>query len=329
MGIRIIGTGSYTPEKVLTNQDLEKIVETSDEWITTRTGIKERHIAADDQITSDLALEASKNALEAAGIGPDDLDGIIVASFTVDRLLPATSCILQQKLGVSNKCLCFDMQAACSGLLYAINVADSMLNFNPGINRMLVVGAEKLSSIVDWTDRTTCVLFGDGAGAIVLESTDDTDEDCMVSSNLGADGNYSNILQIPAGGTAMPMTKEALDQNLHCIKMEGQETFKLAVGNMVASCKKALDDAGVSIEQVKWLVPHQANYRILKAVATRLKMPEERVYMNVDRFGNTSAASIGLCLDEIARGDHVKRGDYVLLTAFGGGLTWGAVLLRW
>jgi 3-oxoacyl-[acyl-carrier-protein] synthase III len=329
MGIRIIGTGSYAPLKVLTNHDLEKIVDTSDEWITSRTGIKERHIAAEGEVTSDLALEAAKNALDAAGIGPNDLDGIIVASFTADKLLPSTSCILQHKLGVTNKCLAFDMQAACSGLLYAITVADSMLNFNPSIKRILIVGAEKMSKLIDWEDRATCVLFGDGAGAIILESTDATDEDCMVASNLGSDGAYSKILQIPAGGTDMPITKEVLDQRLQYVKMEGQEVFKLAVGNMVSSCKRAMEDAGVTIEQVKWLVPHQANYRILKAVATRLKMPEERVYMNVDRFGNTSAASIGLCLDEMARGKMVDRGDYVLLTAFGGGLTWGAVLLRW
>lgn len=327
MGIRIAGTGSFAPEKVLSNLDLEKMVDTSDEWITTRTGIKERHIAGEGVATSDLAFGAAKNALEMANVKPEQVDVITVASLSHDKILPSTACFLQRKLGASNA-FCFDIQAACSGLLYSLEVASCMLKAQSKYKYFLVVGAEKLSSVVDWTDRSTCVLFGDAAAAILLERTD-SDEDCFIASKLGSDGNYTDILHIPAGGSAMPSSHETVDKKLHSIKMGGQEVFKLAVNGMVGACKSALAASGVSPMDVAWVVPHQANLRIIKAVAPRLDIPEERVYFNIDRYGNTSAASIGICLDELFRTGRLKRGDYVLLTAFGGGLTWGATLLRW
>jgi len=327
MGVRILATGSYAPEKVLSNFDLEKMVETSDEWITTRTGIKERRIAAPEASTSDLAAGAAKNALEMAGIKPEQLDVVSVATLTPDKLLPSTACFLQRKIGASNA-VCFDIQAACSGLLYSLEVAIAMLKGHPKYRYYLVVGAEKLSSVTDWSDRSTCVLFGDGAAAILLERTDDG-EDCFVASKLGSDGNYTDILHIPAGGSAAPSSHETVDGKLHFIKMGGQELFKLAVNGMVGACKETLAASGVSPSDIAWVVPHQANMRIISAVASRLDIAEEKVYANISRFGNTSAASIGLCLDELFRAGKIKRGDYVLLTAFGGGLTWGAMLLRW
>jgi 3-oxoacyl-[acyl-carrier-protein] synthase-3 len=327
MGIRIAGIGAYTPEKVLSNAELEKIVDTSDEWISSRTGIKERRIAKDSEATSDLASSAALNALEMAGFEPDDLDIIIAATITSDKVFPSTACIVQKKIKAS-RAFCFDLQAACSGLLYSMETARCMLTANPNYKRILVIGAEKLSSIVDWEDRATCVLFGDGASAVILEKTDD-DKNCFLGSHMGSDGNYEDILHIEAGGSAMPPTKQTLEERRHFLTMNGQEVFKLAVNAMVGSCRKTMEECGVSADQIKWLVPHQANYRILKAVATRLGIPEERVYMNVDRFGNTSAASIGLCLDEIKRKNVASSGDYLLLTAFGGGLTWAAILLEW
>ena len=328
MGIQILGIGSYVPEKVLTNLDLEKMVETSDEWIKTRTGIEERRIASDDQSTSDLAYEASKKALKNANIKASEIDVIIVASISVDQVFPSTACILQEKLGAKNA-LCFDLEAACSGLLYSLEVANSLLIGNAKYKNILVIGAEKLSSIVDWQDRSTCVLFGDGAGAVIMGKDENTSENCILGSKLGANGKYTDILQIPAGGSKMPTSPETVANRQHYLTMAGSEVFKLAVNAMVSSCKEVMENAGITADDVKWLVPHQANYRILSAVAKRLKIPEDEVYMNVNRFGNTSAASIGLCLDEIAVGNKAEKGDYILLTAFGGGLTWGAMLIKW
>ena len=328
MGIKIAGTGSYVPEKILTNADLEKIVDTTDEWIQTRTGIKERHIADDNTPTSELAYQAALKALEDANVEASELDLIIVASITTDKAFPSTSCILQSKLGASSAA-CFDLQAACSGLIYSLETAMYYLNPKSRYQKALVIGAEKLSFITDWEDRSTCVLFGDGAAAVVLERTEGDEECSIIASDLGADGNYGGILHLPAGGSAMPLTPENINDRQQYLKMGGQEVFKLAVGAMVASSNRVLEKAGIDRREVKWLVPHQANYRILKAVASRLKIAEEKVYMNVDRFGNTSAASIGLCLDEMNRNNLVEKGDYVLLTAFGGGLTWGSMLLKW
>jgi len=328
MGIQILGIGSYVPEKILTNVDLEKMVETSDEWIKTRTGIEQRRIASAEQATSDLAYEASIKALKNANIHAEDLDAIIVASITVDQVFPSTACILQKKLGAKHA-FCFDLEAACSGLLYSLEVANSLLIGNPKYKKILVLGAEKLSSIVDWEDRNTCVLFGDGAGAVILGKCEDTAENCIIASDLGANGKYTDILQIPAGGSRIPTSAETVANKQHYLTMAGSDVFKLAVNAMVGSCKKVMKEAGITAKDIKWLVPHQANYRILRAVASRLKIPEDEVYMNVNRFGNTSAASIGICLDEIVEGNLAEKGDYVLLTAFGGGLTWGAMLLKW
>jgi 3-oxoacyl-[acyl-carrier-protein] synthase-3 len=326
MGIQIVGTGSYLPEKKLTNLDLEKIVDTNDEWITTRTGIKERRIAGDDVATSDLATQAALNAIKAAGISPEEIDLITVASITGDKIFPSTACFVQSKIGAKNA-VAFDLQAACSGLLYSMEVVNNMLK-GGNYKTALIIGAEKLTSIVDWEDRSTCVLFGDGAAAVILQNVEDTD-DCIIASDLGADGNYTDILHIPAGGSAMGTTHETIDNHEHFLKMGGQEVFKLAVTAMSNSCKKVIEKANLTPDDIKWLVPHQANYRILKAVATRVKIPEDRVFMNVDKYGNTSAASIGICLDEMVQNNKIQKGDYALLTAFGGGLTWGALLIKW
>lgn len=328
MSIRIAGTGSYVPDRVMTNADLEKMVETSDEWIRTRTGIQERRIAAPEQATSDLAYEAGKRALEMAGITGDQLSVIIVATITPDHVFPSTGCILQKRFGASNA-FCFDLEAACSGLLYSLEVGHSLMKANPKYKYALVIGAEKLSSITDWTDRNTCVLFGDGAGAVVLENTGAEGADCLLASDLHADGGYADILIMPAGGSRMPFTAETLANHMHSIHMAGRETFKLAVNAMVSACKKTLEDANVAPSEIRMVVPHQANQRIIQAVAQRLYVANDRVFENIGHYGNTSAASIGICLDEIIRSGDIERGDYLLLTAFGGGLTWGAILLRY
>ncbi len=328
MSIKIIGTGSYVPEKILTNFDLEKMVETNDEWIRTRTGIEERHIARPDETTSDMAYLAGSRALEMAGVDGKDLNVIIVGTITPDHVFPSTGCLLQKKFGCENA-FGFDLEAACSGLLYSLEVAYSLMKTNKKYKYVLVCGAEKLSCITDWSDRNTCVLFGDGAGAVLLENIDDGLDGCVVSSDLHADGNYTDILFMPAGGSKTPASAETVANKDHFIRMMGKDVFKLAVNGMVSSCNKVLADANVCPSQVKIVVPHQANYRILSAVAQRLDVTEDKVYVNVNRYGNTSAASIGLCLDEIVRAGKIERGDYVLLTAFGGGLTWGAMLIKY
>ena len=327
MGIKIKGTGSYVPEKVLTNADLEKMVETNDEWIRTRTGIRERHIASPEMACSDLAERAARRALEMAEVDPAELDAIIVATITPDHVFPSTACLLQHRLGAGHA-FGFDLEAACSGLLYSLETARGLMTVNSKLKHVLVLGSEKLSALVNWQDRNTCVLFGDGASAVLLENCPD-EEDTFLACDLGADGNSLEILSLPAGGSRRPASRETVENNMHYIHMAGRDVFKLAVNAMVSSCRKVLDEAHISIDQVRWLVPHQANERILKAVAQRLALTEERIFINIGRYGNTSAASIGICLDEMMRSGVVERGDYVLLTAFGGGLTWGATLLRW
>lgn len=327
MGIKIVGTGSYAPSKVLTNFDLEKMVETNDEWIITRTGIKERHIAESDESTSDLATKAAMKAIEMAGLTPKDLDVISVASISGDKIFPSTACLVQNKLGASNA-FCFDVQAACSGLVYSLEIAHNMMKGNKKYKNYLVIGAEKITSLVDWTDRNTCVLFGDGASAVLLQQTND-EKDFMLATRLGSDGNFSEILHVPAGGSALPASHETIDQKLHFIKMGGREVFKLAVNSMVDSCIGTMQDAQINPSEVAWLIPHQANLRILQAVAERLDISDEKVYVNVTRYGNTSAASIGIALDELVRGGKIKQNDIILITAFGGGLTWGSCLFRW
>jgi 3-oxoacyl-[acyl-carrier-protein] synthase-3 len=325
----IIGTGSYLPEKVLTNDDLSKIVDTSDEWITTRTGIKERHIAADDQATSDLASEAARRAMTAAGVTPEEIDLIVVATVTPDMFFPSTACFVQRKIGATNA-VCFDISAACSGFLYALQVARHFLNAGSRTTA-LVIGAEKLSSLVNWEDRNTCVLFGDGAGAVVIRAVDaDTDAPGRVLSTvMGSDGNLSDLLKVPGGGSALPITPENAASRPNTIHMEGRETFKHAVTRMCQASEQALEMAGLTKADIAMVIPHQANARIITAIADRLGLPEEKTFVNVDKYGNTSAATIPVALDEAHRQGRIKRGDIVLLVAFGGGFTWASSVLRW
>ena len=327
MGIKIIGTGSYAPDKVLTNEDLEKMVETNDEWIRTRTGICQRHIATPEQACSDLAEKAARRALEMANVAPEELNAIIVATITPDHIFPSTACLLQHRLGAT-KAFGFDLEAACSGLIFSLETARGLMAVNKKYKYVLVIGADKLSSVVNWEDRNTCVLFGDGASAVLLENRPGED-DCFLASDMGVDGNSLDILSLPAGGSRNPASVQTVNDKMHYIHMAGRDVFKLAVNAMVTSCRKVLEEANVSIDQVRWLIPHQANERIMKAVAQRLPLAEERVFMNIGKYGNTSAASIGICIDEMKRSGQVEPGDYVLLTAFGGGLTWGAILIRW
>ncbi|MCD6340229.1 MAG: ketoacyl-ACP synthase III [Verrucomicrobia bacterium] len=321
----IAGVGSYVPERVLTNQDLEKMVETSDEWITTRTGIKERRLAAPGETTSDMGAEAARRALADAGVAPEDLDLIIVATVTPDMPFPSTACLIQAKLG-ARRAAAFDIEAACSGFVYGLEIGQQFV-MSRTYDTVLVVGAEKLSSIVDWTDRNTCVLFGDGAGAAVLRNRDGAHG--LLTVCMGADGGKGSLLQVPAGGSAMPASEETVKRRLHYIRMEGRETFKNAVQAMCAAAEEALRRCRADISQVACIIPHQANRRIIDAVAARLKAKPDQVYVNLDRYGNTSAASVAIALDEAARSGRIQRGDLALLTVFGGGFTWGSALLEW
>lgn len=328
MGIRIKGTGRCIPEKILTNADLEKMVDTSDEWIVTRTGMKERHIADDDQSASDMAAVAANNALENAGLTADQIDLIIVSTVTPDHAFPSVSALVQRKIG-AGKCPCFDIEAACSGLLYALNTAYGMMASPLAYKRVLVIGAEKMTSLVDWQDRSTCVLFGDAAAAVILENDGDPNSpDFYVAGEVAADGNAADILIVPAGGSRMPATAETVEKKLHCIQMGGPKTFQLAVTSMVSACRNVLEKSGVSSDEIVWAIPHQANRRIIDAVANKLGIPE-KVYLNVDRYGNTSSASIGICLDELNREGKIKKGDLILAASFGAGLTWASLLIRW
>ncbi len=309
MGTKILGTGIYLPENVLTNFDLEKLVDTSDEWITTRTGIKERRIAKEESVV-EMARSASLQALRNSGLQPEDIDVVILATLTPEKKFPSTGCLLQAELGVK-KGYAFDLSAACSGFLYALEVSDGLLKSGKA-ERILVVGVEKLSEIVDWSDRSTCVLFGDGAGAVVLGRSED--ESDLLASKMYSEGGLWDILYADKCGY---------------IKMKGRELFKVAVRNMEEACREVLNTAGVSPEEVALVIPHQANVRIINALAEKLGIPRERVYVNIDRYGNTSAASIPIALHEAIEQGRLKRGDLVLMTAMGGGLTWGSALLRY
>ncbi len=310
----------------MTNADLEAIVDTSDEWIHTRTGIRERRIAAEDEPTSALGAKAAERAIEAAHITPDQIDLIITATITPDEPFPNTGCFIQNRIGAWDAA-CFSLEAACSGFIYALEVAGSMIKCG-SFKRILVIGAEKMSSLLNWQDRTTCVLFGDGAGAMVLEACEPA-ESCVLGSVLGADGRHTQLLHVPAGGSAKPVTPEVLESGEQFLRMNGREIFKLAVNNMVAAAEHVLAETGISIDQVRWLVPHQANTRIITAVAKRLGINRDNCYVNLQRTGNSSAATIPVAVDELVRQDQLNHGDYVLLVAFGGGLTWGASLIRW
>jgi 3-oxoacyl-[acyl-carrier-protein] synthase-3 len=319
---RIAGTGSYLPEKVLTNADLEKIVDTSDEWIVTRSGIRERHIAADSQTTSDLAYEASLKALEAAGLAADDIELIIVGTTTPDIVFPSTACLLQEKLGIGG-CGAFDVNAACSGFIFALSVADQFIKAGT-VKNVLVVGSETLTRLVDWTDRATCVLFGDGAGAVVLKADGEAG---IVSTHLHSDGRKKELLICPVGPS------KGFDMNLPNagvkIHMAGSEVFKHAVKALDSVVDETLSANGLNKTDLDWLIPHQANLRIIEATAKRLEMSMEQVIVTVDRTGNTSSGSIPIALDEAVRSGKIERGQLILLEAFGGGFTWGSALIRY
>ena len=325
----IIGTGSYLPEKILTNEDLSRIVDTSDEWITTRTGIKQRRIAAPDQATSDLASEAARRAMADAGVSADDIDLIVVATVTPDMFFPSTACIVQGKIGAHNA-VCFDISAACSGFLYALQIARHFLNAG-NRSTALVIGAEKLSTLVNWEDRNTCVLFGDGAGAVVIRAVDaETPAPGRVLSTvMGSDGNLVDLLKVPGGGSAMPITPENAAARPNTIHMEGRETFKHAVTRMCQASEQAREMAGLKKEDISLVIPHQANARIITAIADRLGLPPEKTFINLDQYGNTSAATIPVALDEAHRQGRLHPGDIILLVAFGGGFTWASSVLRW
>jgi 3-oxoacyl-[acyl-carrier-protein] synthase-3 len=323
----IAGVGSYVPERVLTNDDLSHMVDTSDEWIRTRSGIRERHIAADDQATSDLALEAARLALQDAGITAADIDLLIVATCTPDYPMPATACVVQHKLGVPPHATCFDISAACTGFVYATEIAYGQL-LTGRYKCALVIGAEKLSSIVNWKDRTTCVLFGDGAGAAVLKKVEQPGVG-IIGSDLGSDGEMMELLYTPAGGSRRPTSPLTIEAGGHFIHMKGKEVFKNAVRVMETVAREMVEQHHLTFDQINLVIPHQANYRIIESLAGSLGVPLDRIYSNLDRYGNTSAASIPLALDEARRAGRIKPGDYTLLVAFGAGLTYGSTLIRW
>lgn len=324
MRSRILGTGSYVPERVLSNADLERMVATSDNWIRERTGIRERRIAASGEACSDLGAIAAERALAAAGIKPTALDLVLVATCTGDMPLPSTACLIQDRIGATRAAAC-DISAACCGFVYALALADAYVR--TGMRHVLVVGAEVMSSIIDWTDRSTCILFGDGAGAVVVGPAEG--ERGILSSHLHSDGTLWDLICVPGGGCRIPPSEKMLAEGFQYLKMKGNETFKVAVKTLEEAAREALDANGLTVDAIDLYVPHQANIRIIKAVAERLGLPMEKVVVNLDRYGNTSAASIPLAIDEAVETGRVKEGSLVLIEAFGGGLTWGSTLIRW
>jgi len=323
--VGIIGTGKYVPEKILTNSDLEKIVETNDEWIVSRTGIRERHIAAPHEATSDLSYEAALKALDSAGMKAEDLDLIIIATVTPDSAFPSTACILQDKLGAKGAAA-FDLSAACSGFVYSLATAVGFIQ-NGMYNNALIIGADTLSRITDYTDRNTCVLFGDGAGAVIIGEVPEGRG--FQSFDLGAEGSGGNLLKLEAGGSRLPASQQTVEDKKHFIYMNGREVFKFAVRVMGSATERVLTKAGLGKEDIDLFVPHQANIRIIQSAMQRLDLPPEKCVINVDKYANTSAASIPLALVEAAEEGRMKEGDTVLMVGFGGGLTWGASVLIW
>ncbi|MDQ7799584.1 MAG: beta-ketoacyl-ACP synthase III [Candidatus Edwardsbacteria bacterium] len=321
----ILGTGHFVPEKILTNADLEKIVETTDEWITQRSGIKERHVSDEKTPTSKLCIEAARRALEAAKMKPEELDFIIIGTITPDMMFPSTACLVQAALG-AKQAAAFDLAAGCTGFIYGLELARSLITADPR-RKILVIGAEELTKITDWTDRGTCVLFGDGAGAAVLGAVDE--DRGILGTYLGADGNLGDLLYMPGGGSLNPASHQTVDEKMHVVKMAGNKVFPHAVRNMLEASMKAMESAGVTKDQLNLLIPHQANIRIIEAIAERLGAGADTVYVNIQKYGNTSAASIPIALDEAVREGRIKKGDLVMLVAFGAGFTWGAVLIRW
>lgn len=323
----ILGTGSYAPERVLTNDDLAHMVETSDEWIRSRSGIRERRIAAANETTSDMGVVAAKRALDDAGLTAADIDLLVVATITPDTPMPACACYMQHKLGIPTSAACFDLNAACSGFVYALDTACAMLE-SGRYRKALVVGVEKLSSVIDWQDRTTCVLFGDGAGASVIGVVEQPGRG-LLGTRLGAFGEGADLLYISHGGSRSPSTPESIVARDHCIRMKGKEVFKLAVRGMDEAARDILEQHHLRADQISLVIPHQANLRIIEAISEYLELPMDRFFVNVDRYGNTSAASIPIALDEARRSGRIKPGDLTLLVAFGAGLTYGSALIRW
>lgn len=321
----ILGLGSYVPEKILTNADIEKLVDTNDEWITERTGIKERRICAPEQATSDLSLIAAQRALEDANVSAEELDMIIVATISADSNTPSTACVLQNKLGAVNAAA-FDLSAACSGFVYGSAIASQFIE--TGVyKKVLVVGAETLSKFVNWKDRNTCIIFADGAGAAVYGVVDDGYG--VLSFDLGADGSGAETIEIPGGGSRHPADQETIDNHMHCLHMNGKETFRFAVKAMGSTVMKSLERAGLSKEDIDYFIPHQANIRIIQSAAKRLHLPMEKVFVNIEKYGNTSAASIPIALAEAQREGKLKKGEIIALSGFGAGLTWASCIMKW
>lgn len=320
------GTGSYLPEKVLTNDELAALVDTSNEWIVSRTGIKERRIAREDEYTSHMAAAAARKALEQSGMEAEEVDLIIVATITPDTPTPATACHVQQQLG-AKKAVAFDISAACSGFLYAMKIAKRLIA-SGAFENALIIGAEKLSSVTNWSDRTTCVLFGDGAGAAVLKKSG-PDDGRIAATEMGSDGTLTHLLEIQGGGSACPINSENVGDNLQTLSMLGKEVFKHAVNRMKQASEAVIERAGWSAEDIACVIPHQANLRIIDAIADRLAVPNERVFVNLHKYGNTSAAAVAIALDEAHRSGAFKRGDKIVLVVFGAGLTWAAAAIEW
>ena len=322
----IVGTGSYTPKKIVTNEDMSKLVDTSDEWIRTRTGIRERRFAEINETTSDMAVIAADRAIASAKIKKEEIELIIVATMTPDMPFPSTACILQSKMNLPGV-TAFDIQAACSGYIYALHLANNMI-ISGRYKTVLIVGSEKTSSILDFEDRTTCVLFGDGASAAILKYSE-SETNGILHTNTGADGEESELLYQPAGGSAIPASNESIFNRQHFLKMNGKEIFKRAVRIMENSCNDTMNFCKLTHEDINLVIPHQANMRIIESLAKRLEIDIEKFYNNLDLYGNTSAASIGIALDEAVKSNKLKKGDLVLLVAFGAGLTWGSQLIKW
>ncbi|MEK7749517.1 MAG: beta-ketoacyl-ACP synthase III [Planctomycetota bacterium] len=321
----ITGIGSYLPNKVLTNYDLEKMVDTSNDWIIQRTGIKERRIVENGVTTSDLATHASLRAMEDAGVSPKDLDMIITSTITPDHIFPSTSCYIQQKIGATRACA-FDILAACAGFIYAMSIGQSFIN-SGAMKTVLVVGAECLSKITDYTDRATCVLFGDGAGAVIIQRDPVKHE--ILSSNLAADGSEADVLIMPGGGARNPASLESVQQRLHYIQFKGKEVFKLAINNITNLILETTRENGLALNDIDLIIPHQSNLRIIEATMEKLWLPMEKAFVNIDKYGNTSSASVPIAIDEARKEGRLHKGDIVMLVAFGGGLTWGSSLIRW
>lgn len=324
--VTIAGTGSYLPDRVLSNADLERMVDTSDEWIVERTGIRERRIAADDEFTSHLAAKAALSALTQTGLAADEVELIIVATVTPDTLTPSTACHVQRHLG-AHRAVAFDISAACSGFLFAMRIAKRLIS-DGAFRNALIIGAEKLSAFVNWQDRSTCVLFGDGAGAAVLRPARPGEGE-IIATEMGTDGNQTHLIEIPGGGSACPITTANAGQNLASLAMLGREVFKHAVTRMRDAAERVIERAGLTPDQITLVVPHQANVRIIDALAHRLSVPSDRVFVNLHKYGNTSSAAVAIALDEAHRQGRFRRGDHIVMVAFGAGLTWAAAAIRW